>query len=66
MREEGAEEIVLPVGALLFRLYFRGGDHPGSWDSFRGFGPLRAPASTIIRRHRETIRTAAYSMPRSR
>ena len=40
MREEGAEEIVLPVGALLFRPYFRGGDHPGSWDSFRGFGSL--------------------------
>jgi hypothetical protein len=40
MREEGAEEIVLPSGMLLFRLYFRGGEHPVSWDGFRSFGPL--------------------------
>lgn len=40
MREEGAEERVLPSGTLLFRLYFRGGEHPGSWDDFRSFGPL--------------------------
>jgi RES domain-containing protein len=40
MREEGAEEAVLPDGALLFRLYFRAGDHPGSWNTFRSFGPL--------------------------
>lgn len=40
MREEGAEEAVLPDGALLFRLYFRGGDHPGAWNTFRSFGPL--------------------------
>lgn len=30
----------LPVGVLLFRIYFRGGDHPGSWKEFRSFGPL--------------------------
>jgi hypothetical protein len=40
MRDEGAEETVLPSGTLLFRLYFRGGEHPGSWDGFRSFGPL--------------------------
>ncbi len=40
MREEGAEESVLPSGTLLFRLYFRSGDRHGSWDGFRGFGPL--------------------------
>jgi hypothetical protein len=40
MREERAEEAVLPGGALLFRLYFRAGDSPGSWNTFRSFGPL--------------------------
>ncbi len=40
MREEGAEESVLPSGTLLFRLYLCGGEHPGSWDGFRSFRPL--------------------------
>ncbi|MGH3090686.1 MAG: RES domain-containing protein, partial [Rubrobacteraceae bacterium] len=40
MREAGAEESVLPSGRLLFRLYFRGGEYPGSWEGFRSFGPL--------------------------
>ena len=40
MREEGPEEAVLGEGTLLFRVYFQGGDHPGAWDEFRGFGPL--------------------------
>lgn len=29
-------------GALLFRIYFRGGDHPQSWNEFRRFGPVAA------------------------
>lgn len=40
MREVGPEEAVLGEGTLLFRVYFQGGDHPGSWDEFRSFGPL--------------------------
>ncbi len=40
MREEGADETILPAGSLLFRLYFRSGDHPASWNRFRSFGPL--------------------------
>lgn len=40
MREEGPEEAVLGEGTLLFRVYFQGGEHPGSWDEFRSFGPL--------------------------
>ncbi len=30
---------VLPTGALFWRVYFRGGDHPTFWDTFRSFGP---------------------------
>ncbi len=30
----------LPAGTRLYRIYFRGGGHPGGWDRFRRFGPL--------------------------
>jgi hypothetical protein len=30
----------LPAGTRLYRIYFRGGDHPGGWNRFRSFGPL--------------------------
>jgi hypothetical protein len=30
----------LPAGTLLWRLYTRGGDHPGTWNGFRHFGPI--------------------------
>jgi hypothetical protein len=40
MREVGPEEAILEEGTLLLRVYFQGGDHPGSWDAFRTFGPL--------------------------
>ena len=32
---------VLPAGSVLWRLYFRGGNHPTLWDSFRAHGPVR-------------------------
>lgn len=32
----------LPVGTVLWRVYARGGDHPGLWNSFRHFGPLNS------------------------
>ena len=35
-----AEIVVLAAGTLLFRIYFRGGEHPRGWDEFRSFGPL--------------------------
>jgi hypothetical protein len=38
--ELGADERVVPDGTALFRVYFRGGDHPGTWSRFRYFGPL--------------------------
>jgi hypothetical protein len=30
------------AGSLLWRIYFRGGAHPGVWNGFRDFGPLRS------------------------
>jgi hypothetical protein len=31
---------VLPAGTVLFRLYFRKGNHPVSWNTFRSHGPV--------------------------
>ena len=33
---------VAPAGVLLWRVYFRGGAHPATWDAFRHWGPVRA------------------------
>jgi hypothetical protein len=30
---------VLPAGGVLFRIYFRGGSYPTTWDGFRSYGP---------------------------
>ena len=30
----------LPPGTLLWRIYARGGDHPGVWNGFRRYGPI--------------------------
>ena len=35
----GPEVHVLPRGAVVWRVYFRGGPHPNSWDGFRSYGP---------------------------
>jgi hypothetical protein len=32
----------LPAGTTLWRVYFRGGPHPGRWDLFRDLGPTTA------------------------
>jgi hypothetical protein len=32
----------LPAGSLLFRIYFRGGRHPATWNAFRAYGPTGA------------------------
>jgi len=29
----------ITAGSLLWRVYFRGGGHPGNWSEFRAFGP---------------------------
>jgi hypothetical protein len=44
---------ILPAGARLYRIYFRGGRHPGGWDRFRNFGPL---ANTRFDHHFEPPR----------
>lgn len=33
---------VLPAGTRCWRIYFQGGPHPGSWDTFRAYGPTSA------------------------
>ena len=33
---------VVPAGTALFRVYFRGGPHPGVWNAFRRYGPANA------------------------
>jgi len=38
--ELGAEERAVPEGTALFRVYFRGGAHSGTWKGFRSFGPV--------------------------
>jgi len=40
MREVPPDISVLPAGTMLWRIYFRSGDHPGRWDGMRAFGPL--------------------------
>lgn len=35
----GAALVPLSAGALVWRVYFRGGDHPTRWNEFRFFGP---------------------------
>lgn len=33
---------IVPVGSALFRVYFRGGPHPVSWNQLRYYGPTNA------------------------
>lgn len=42
LQELGAEVHVLPRGATVWRVYFRGGPHPTSWNTFRQYGPTGA------------------------
>jgi hypothetical protein len=40
MRSITPDVEMLPAGTRLYRIYFRGGRHPGGWNRFRNFGPL--------------------------
>lgn len=40
MRGIRPEVEILPAGTRLYRIYFRGGVHPGGWSQLRDFGPL--------------------------
>ena len=42
LRSIGAEEIVLPAGAHLARIYSSGGKHPTQWNQFRYWGPTES------------------------
>lgn len=59
----------LPAGAVLWRVYFRAGAHPGRWNRFRSFGPTGARCDhhpPPRRRHRtRSILYASDSGPTS-
>lgn len=40
LRGIGPRVRLLPAGTELWRVYFRGGRHPGAWDGFRRYGPV--------------------------
>ena len=40
MRDIRPDMEVLPADTRLYRIYFRGGGHPGGWNRLRDFGPL--------------------------
>ena len=40
LRETEPDVLVLPRGTELWRVYFRGGEHPTFWNEFRHVGPL--------------------------
>lgn len=42
LQKIGPEVHVLPRGAVVWRVYFRGGPHPTTWDAFRSYGPTAA------------------------
>ena len=42
LRRIGPEVHVLPRGAIVWRVYFRTGPHPTTWDAFRAYGPTGA------------------------
>jgi hypothetical protein len=52
---------VLPAGTALFRLYFRGGKHPGFWNTFRSFGPLESRFDHQLPPRREQGRGILYA-----
>jgi hypothetical protein len=41
LRLVSPEVETLPAGTRLWRIYFRGGSHPATWDQIRYYGPLR-------------------------
>ena len=41
LRDLPADYVTLPAGTELWRLYFRGGSYPTTWNAFRFFGPVR-------------------------
>lgn len=50
----------LPVGTRVFRIYFRGGAHPTTWDQFRDFGPTGSRFDHHTRPKRRQQRAIMY------
>jgi hypothetical protein len=42
LQKVGPEVHVLPRGAVVWRVYFRAGSYPSSWNAFRSYGPTAA------------------------
>jgi hypothetical protein len=42
LRKVPAEVHVLPAGAVVWRVYFRAGSYPSSWNALRSYGPTGA------------------------
>ena len=42
LRALGSDTATLPPDAALARVFFRGGERPGTWDAFRFWGPSQA------------------------
>jgi hypothetical protein len=51
----------LPTGTLLWRVYFRGGVHPTTWNAFRIYGPTGARFDHHTRPRREQPRAIYYA-----
>lgn len=61
---------ILPIGSRLWRLYFRGGQHPTQWSDFRHIGPLDTrfdhhlpkPNNDPIQQDRSVLYAAAHPL----
>ena len=42
LRALGSDTATLPPDTALARVFFRGGEHPGTWDAFRFWGPSQS------------------------
>jgi hypothetical protein len=51
----------LPADTLLWRVYFRGGAHPTTWNAFRAYGPTGARFDHHTRPPREQARAIYYA-----
>ena len=51
----------VPAAAELWRVYFRGGDHPAIWNGFRAFGPADARFDHHLPPAREQGRRILYA-----
>lgn len=58
------ERKILPRGATLWRLYFRGGRHPTFWNTFRAYGPTSGRFDPQVPPPSSQTRTVLYAAER--